>query len=236
MARIHFVGGEKGGVGKSVLARLLVQYYIDSQQPFQAFDTDLSHGALMRYYSEFSTPIDFTSFENADRVIEVAVEQDKDVIVDLAAQSARPFDRWVKAGDVFSLAGNVGLEIVYWHVMEDGNDSLMLLDRLLDAYGLNPYFVIVKNFGRGVSFDLFDQSETREKAERIGADVIDLPALEPSTMLKIDSTGASLWAAANNTDPSVGPTLGLMERQRVKVWVGQAYQQMKQIFDELETD
>ena len=29
MSRIHFVGGEKGGVGKSVVARLLAQYYID---------------------------------------------------------------------------------------------------------------------------------------------------------------------------------------------------------------
>lgn len=29
MSMIHFVGGEKGGVGKSVLARLLSQYFLD---------------------------------------------------------------------------------------------------------------------------------------------------------------------------------------------------------------
>ena len=29
MANIHLIGGEKGGVGKSVVARVLAQYMID---------------------------------------------------------------------------------------------------------------------------------------------------------------------------------------------------------------
>ena len=29
MARIHMIGGEKGGVGKSLVARILAQYFID---------------------------------------------------------------------------------------------------------------------------------------------------------------------------------------------------------------
>jgi cellulose biosynthesis protein BcsQ len=30
MTNIHLIGGEKGGVGKSVVARLLAQYFIDN--------------------------------------------------------------------------------------------------------------------------------------------------------------------------------------------------------------
>ena len=45
MSTIHFVGGEKGGVGKSVVARLLAQYMIDHNLPFIGFDTDKSHGS-----------------------------------------------------------------------------------------------------------------------------------------------------------------------------------------------
>ena len=51
MAHIHFIGGEKGGVGKSLTARVLAQYMIDKNIPFMGFDTDRSHGALMRFYS-----------------------------------------------------------------------------------------------------------------------------------------------------------------------------------------
>ena len=47
---IHFIGGEKGGVGKSLMARVLAQYLIDKQLPFLGFDTDRSHGSLVRFY------------------------------------------------------------------------------------------------------------------------------------------------------------------------------------------
>jgi cellulose biosynthesis protein BcsQ len=40
VTNIHLIGGEKGGVGKSVVARLLAQYLIDRQMPFLGFDTD----------------------------------------------------------------------------------------------------------------------------------------------------------------------------------------------------
>ncbi|MDO9048516.1 MAG: hypothetical protein Q7U66_12385 [Methylobacter sp.] len=40
MSAIHFIGGEKGGVGKSVVARVLAQYMIDNEIPFIGFDTD----------------------------------------------------------------------------------------------------------------------------------------------------------------------------------------------------
>lgn len=44
MSHIHFVGGEKGGVGKSVTARLLAQWFIDRGESFAAIDADQSHG------------------------------------------------------------------------------------------------------------------------------------------------------------------------------------------------
>ena len=37
MASINFIGGEKGGVGKSVVARLLAQYFIDKGRAFTGF-------------------------------------------------------------------------------------------------------------------------------------------------------------------------------------------------------
>ncbi|MBT8440642.1 MAG: mobilization protein, partial [Gammaproteobacteria bacterium] len=68
MSRIHFIGGEKGGVGKSVITRLLAQYYIDREVPFRVYDADLSHGAMMRYYADFSAPVDINRFDNADSI------------------------------------------------------------------------------------------------------------------------------------------------------------------------
>ena len=49
MRSLNFIGGEKGGVGKSVVARALAQYYIDKGRPFTGFDTDRSHTTFARF-------------------------------------------------------------------------------------------------------------------------------------------------------------------------------------------
>jgi cellulose biosynthesis protein BcsQ len=56
MTHIHLIGGEKGGVGKSLVAPLVAQYFIDHSIPFLGFDSDRSHGALLRFYAGYASP------------------------------------------------------------------------------------------------------------------------------------------------------------------------------------
>src|ERR1700746_3747321 len=96
MARLHFIGGEKGGVGKSVVARILAQYFIDRQIPFLGFDTDKSHGALLRFYADFAAPVVIDRYEGLDQIIEAAAEQpERRIVVDLAAQTHRFLVQWM---------------------------------------------------------------------------------------------------------------------------------------------
>src|SRR5687768_7698308 len=90
-SKIHLIGGEKGGVGKSMVSRLLAQYCIDRQIPFVGFDTDRSHGSLLRFYADYASPALVDSYEALDRVIEGAIEEPgRRVLVDLAAQTHEP--------------------------------------------------------------------------------------------------------------------------------------------------
>ena len=231
MSRIHFVGGEKGGVGKSVMSRLLAQYCIDRQLPFRAYDADVSHGAMLRYYSDFSEPVDISDFESIDRVVEQTLETGRIAILDLGAQVTRFLNRWASESALIELAGETGLGLTFWHVMDDGSDSLMLLERLLEAYGEGPDYVLVRNYGRGKDFSVLESSGVAAKADALGAGVMDLPALHAPTMRKIDLISASFWAAANNRDSSAGPTLGILERQRVKNWLNRSYEQLDKVLD-----
>ena len=95
MSTIHFIGGEKGGVGKSVVSRLVAQYCIDHAFPFVALDADGSHGSLSRYYAEYSRPVDLAKSTSADEIFELATETDRRVIVDLPAQSDRLLAGWL---------------------------------------------------------------------------------------------------------------------------------------------
>jgi CobQ/CobB/MinD/ParA nucleotide binding domain len=225
MSTIHFVGGEKGGVGKSVVARLLAQYFIDRGMAFAAVDADGSHGALLRHYAEYTRPIDLHRFESADEILTLATDADRRVLVDLPAQSERILTSWITEAGVLDLAGESGVKVVFWHVMDDGKDALITLGRLLDGYQSAVQYCIVKNLGRGKDFSLLDRSPERMTAQALGATVIELPELHAAAMQKIDRCDASFWAAASN--PAYGSaTFTRMDRQRIKVWLQASYDQL----------
>ena len=118
---IHFIGGEKGGVGKSLMARVLAQYLIDKQLPFLGFDTDRSHGALMRFYPAFASPVAVDKIESLDAIVEAAVDQPgRRILVDLAAQTHDPLATWMEDAGVIGLADELGMKLFYWHVMDSG--------------------------------------------------------------------------------------------------------------------
>jgi hypothetical protein len=221
-SKIHLIGGEKGGVGKSMVARLLAQYFIDHQMPFVGFDTDRSHGALLRYYAGYASPVVADRYEALDAIIESAAEQPgRRVLVDLAAQTHAPLVKWMDESGVLDLADVSGVSLTYWHVMDAGRDSVDLLARLLDQFGPRLHYVLVRNQLRGDDFSQLDRSGEQARALAFGAQVITIKHLHDPVVQKIDAANASFWAARNNTAKD-GPGLGLMERQRLKMWFNQA--------------
>lgn len=215
---IHLVGGEKGGVGKSVVARLIAQNFIDRALPFVALDADGSHGALLRYYRDYARAIDLTDVASTDQIMELATETEQRVLVDLPAQSDRMLSKWIKEGGILDLAKETGVTVVFWHVMDDGKDSVSTLERLLDRHGKAAAYVVVKNQGRGKDFSYFDASTARAKADSLGATVVELAELNPGVMQKIDRHDASFWAAVHNPG-FAGGSFSRMDRQRIRVWL-----------------
>jgi hypothetical protein len=229
MTRLHFIGGEKGGVGKSVVARILAQYFIDKQIPFRGFDTDKSHGSLIRFYSDFAAPAVIDSYDGLDRIVESAAEEpDRRIIVDLAAQTHQFLARWMDESQLLDIAAELELSPVYWHVMDSGRDSVELLAKLLDQFGSRLPLVVVLNQVRGDDFSHLEASGTLARAKELGAQVIALPRLHDSTMQKIDTHNTSFWAAANRGGKDGSP-LGLLERQRVRSWLSRAYEQIDKV-------
>lgn len=224
MAKIHFIGGEKGGVGKSLLARVLAQYFIDHEMPFLGFDTDRSHGALMRFYSGYASPVVVDRYENLDAIMEAAVEEpNRRILVDLAAQTHDPLVKWMDDSGVLNLADEVGVGIQYWHVMDTGRDSVDLLRRLLDRFGTSLKYVLVRNHVRGSDFSALEQSGEQARALGMGAKIVSVKKLHESAINRIDAASSSFWNAKNGDNPS---GLGLMDRQRVKMWMRDVYREV----------
>ena len=225
-SKIHLIGGEKGGVGKSMVARLLAQYFIDHAMHFTGYDTDRSHGALMRYYAGYASPALADRYEALDAIIETAAEQPGcRVLVDLAAQTHAPLVQWMEESGVLDLSDVNGMALTYWHVMDAGRDSVDLLAKLLDQFGARLRYVLVRNQIRSDDFSMLEKSGEQARAVAFGAQVVSFKHLHDPVVQKIDAANASFWAARNNTDKG-GPGLGLMERQRLKMWLSHAMAQI----------
>ncbi len=226
-AHVHLIGGEKGGVGKSLVSRLLAQYFIDHDVPFLGFDTDRSHGSLMRFYAGYASPVLVDRYETLDAIIESSIDQPgRRTLVDLAAQTHEPLTKWMDESGVLDLADVSGLAIHYWHVMDAGRDSVDLLKKLLDRFGHRLRYVLVRNQLRGDDFSLLAQSGELERALAFGAKLVNIKHLHDALMQKIDAANSSFWAAKNGGQ-SAGVKLGLMERQRLKLWLGHAYAEIE---------
>ena len=225
-ASINFIGGEKGGVGKSVVARLLAQYFIDHECAFVGFDTDRSHTSFARFYADYASPVVVDSYEGLDHIAAVFEENtETSVIVDLAAQTAAPLAHWMQDSDVVALMHSIGVRVNLWHVADAGQDSVVLLENLLTTYGDAPNYIVVKNHGRGSDFSQLEASSAYQKVQELGGNtIINLAQLHEASMRKIDKANASFWAAINTTKGD--NALGMLERQRVKMWLKGAYAEM----------
>ncbi len=229
MTNIHLIGGEKGGVGKSLVARLLAQYFIDRSMPFLGFDLDRSHGALMRFYAGYASPVVIDRYDSLDAIVEAATENpDRRVIVDLAAQTQEPLTRWMDESQLLSVAPELGLNIRYWHVMDSGRDSVDLLQRLFDRYEQRLQYVIVQNHVRDSEFEIYKAAGLAERAQALNAGIVVIRKLHEPSMTKIDATSSSFWAATQSDDK--GRTkLGILERQRVRTWLERAHESIARI-------
>jgi hypothetical protein len=226
MNQVHLIGGEKGGVGKSVMARVFAQYCIDRGIQFRGFDSDRSHGSFMRFYEGFAEHVALEDFQSLDHLAEAALKGDGvQVLVDLAAQSSSSLRGWMDDTGVLELFREAGVMVNCWHILDDGKDSLEMLGRLLDDFKTETRYVIVLNHGRGARFDAFHASPQKLRAQELGAKILELSKLHEGSMRQVDHSNSSFWAAIHASEDGA-QLLGILDRQRVKVWLRKIYAEL----------
>ena len=224
MADLHLIGGEKGGTGKSFLARALIQYHLDNDIACSVFDTDRSNPDLMRLYGEasgckvgvFSEGERYEDTANA--IFNAAIAQR--TICNLPAQVYIPVKQWVERNELFELAKEADVQFYQWFVSDCGSDSLKLFARSLKEFGKNMPHIFVKNLGMTDDWEPFDSDETLQGIiKNYDVLVIEFPKFIGNKDRNfIDNQNLTFAAAREN------PDLGPISRQRVKTFLRKAYE------------
>lgn len=225
---IHFVGGEKGGVGKSVFARLLCQWFVDHSAKFAALDADAAQGALLSSYGGSCQAVDLSVFESADQIMDRALGASRDVVVDLPAHSHRELVRWLRESDVVAFAEDMGVRLVFWLVTDGSVASIATLETIASEFAASGEVVLVRNQRWAHDSSELETSGLVRELTRRGGRMIELPLLDPALVSKWES-GRNGPGLALRESPSGAHALTPMERQRMARWLSQGYAEVEAI-------
>ena len=227
MATIHMVLQGKGGVGKSLTASLLMQYFLEQHRAANCIDTDPVNATLSGYKAFGCQTLDIMSGDDVDprrfdKLVEIilGLPPDHHLIVDNGAATFLPFCSYLAENAVLALLTSEGLRIHLHSVVTGGQailDTLSGLQSLLRSFEgvpltvwLNPYFGPVTRDGK--EFEQF--ALYKEHASSI-ASIIRLPDRRKDTFGK--DLERLLADRLTFAEASACPDYPIMVRQRLQM-------------------
>jgi len=219
--RLILTHGEKGGVGKTTVARVIADYLRSRETPFRAFDAEGGTGQLLRFYPAETTAVDVSNAANVAPILDYLMDGSAKnlALVDLGARSGEDLRNWLYRGGALEEAADnrLGLTVVY--VLGGAIDSVGHLKECFAALGPDVRYVIVKNLGVASRFEVYDGSKIRAELLRAGASEIVFPPLDSTVYQSVDKASISFADFAENQ----GGRFSYTERRYCRSWLRDCY-------------
>ncbi len=222
MPVLNLIGGEVGGIGKSTLAGTILQYHLDQNLSFIAFDLDRSNADVKRRFGKvcdvrLAILSEAQQHEDAaNAVFNAALEQD--VICNLPAQVLPALDIWIEQNNLIELATETDVQMRIFHVASPSFESRKLLSHSLNLFGDHIPYVLVKNLAMPGRWEQFEDEALIELIDAYDLTVIEFPKLIGNFEKEfMDAQSMSYGEALQH------PALGPISRQRIKGFLRKAY-------------
>jgi hypothetical protein len=219
--RLVIAHGEKGGVGKTTVARLIADYLLARKLPFRAYDGEGADGQLLRFHGDVTSPIQFTDAASIAPVLDHLMSGGTAplALVDLGARAGTDLKSWLYRGGALeeSGAGRLGVTIVY--VVGGAIDSVGHLNQCFAALGKDVEYLLVKNLGVASHFTVYDQSNVRKQLLAAGAREMVLPALDSAVFQSVDRASIPFSAFVDNASR----TFSYTERRYCRTWLRESF-------------
>ena len=176
---LYFIGGSKGGVGKSILSMLLADFLTKyKNRKIILVESDTSNPDVGKTFTHNDdVEVLSLSLDNADGWIELVNYSEankKDIVINSAARSGEAVEKF--GGTLIGSLEELQRQLVSFWVINRQRDSIELLKKYMDV-GPGELHVVRNTFyGEPQKFELFNNSKTKIEAEKRGA-TIDLPDL-----------------------------------------------------------
>jgi hypothetical protein len=222
---IYYVGGGKGGVGKSMISLTLVQYLIDKygeSKTVSLIETDESNPDAGRVYKG-KIPVTNAILDEDERgwiLVTNLIEQNRDTlfVINSAARSNMGIRKNGRNFTAVLENGKMPCDLVILWPINRQKDSVVLLEEFLRYMTFGPVYPIRNNyFGKPEDFTLYskylaDSDLLKSRVSR----TLDFPAL--ADMIADD------FYTGRRTIPETAENLGAFAGQSFLSWRNKAYE------------
>ena len=197
------VGADKGGVGKTTVARLLMDFFARNDVKARAFDTEWPRGTLHRFYPDGCEIINIEDVAHQMKVLDtLETAPEKITIVDFKAGAlGRTLDLFDRIG-VFEAARAGDFDIAMFHVVGPAVASLNELQEV-SSYMDGVDYIVVRNFINETNFFEWDEDTYRKYFAGLNnAHEMEVPKLNEMAYEAVDLHGVTFTDFVNNRKPN----------------------------------
>jgi hypothetical protein len=164
---VVLIGADKGGVGKTTVARTLLDYFANRRIPTRAFDTEVPRGTLKRFHPDITDVVDINHVPDQMRIFDtVSSTQAAVSLIDIRAGLLSPTLRALRNIGFIDAARAGEITFVVFHIL---GPSIASLDEIAETAAVlgNADYFLVKNFINNTHFFEWDEATHASYFKRI---------------------------------------------------------------------
>lgn len=219
---VIIVGADKGGVGKTTVARTLLDYFGAHQTPTRAFDTESPRGTLKRFHPDVTEVVDVTSIPDQMKIFDtLGSAQAKVTVIDVRAGLLSSTLQALSDIGFLESAKKGQITFAVFHILGPSIASLQEIAETARFVGDANYF-LVKNHINETSFFEWDPATYNHYFKQIkGAEEITVPKLNEMACEQVEVSSVPYVSfVANKNARSEPANNSFVLRGYVRHWLG----------------
>ena len=228
---VIIVGADKGGVGKTTVARTLLDYLVAHQIPVRAFDTEAPRGTLKRFHPDLAEVVDMTQVSDQMRIFDTLNWSDAAVtLIDVRAGLMSPTLKALREIGFIDAAKKGQINLAVFHILGPSIASLNEISEIAGYLGEAKYFM-VKNFINNTHFFEWDEATHSGYFKQAKDSVeITIPKLNEMATEQVELASVPFLTFIANKKPG-GEAAGysFVLRGYVRHWLGNVWAEYDRI-------
>jgi hypothetical protein len=222
---VILVGADKGGVGKTTVARTLLDYFTAHQVPTRAFDTESPRGTLKRFHPDVTEIVDVTYVPDQMKIFDTLNSAEAAVtLIDIRAGVLSQTLKALRDIGFIDAAKKGQLTFAVFHILGPSIASLEEIAETASYLGDAKYFM-VKNFINNTHFFEWDEATHSAYFKKVKDAVeINIPKLNEMATEQVELASVPYVTFIGNKKQSgESAAYSFVLRGYVRHWLGNVW-------------